>query len=453
MELELPAPFRADGRGLSIDGLSAEDLAERFGTPLYVTSERRVRENARRFTRAFERCWSPFRAHYAVKANPNPALVRILHQEGLGADCASPAEIDIARSAGVPPGDILYTAAYPGERELAHAARVGVGVNLDDPGLLETLLRHGRPPRLLIRLRPDERRAGPEGLALGGAQSKFGSSLDDALRGFAAARRAGIRRLGAHAMIGSNLLDAGAFRPGAELLARAAARLRSELQVRADTLDIGGGFGVPYRPSERPLDLEEVARIVSDALRPSVEPTPRARGEAPTTLVAEPGRYLVADSTVLLARVNHVKRGPPLFVGVDAGMQTLLRPALYGAYHPVYPASPVRPGPWVAGAICGPVCEPKDVLATDRPLPAVQAGDLIAIGIVGAYGYSMAFDYNGWPRPAEVLVRNGTPYVIRTRETARSLTEGCRMPSHLRRLRQKAPEARPRRHVQERGNS
>jgi diaminopimelate decarboxylase len=148
-------------------------------------------------------------------------------------------------------------------------------------------------------------------------------------------------------------------------------------------------------------------------------------------LVAEPGRYVVADAGVLLARVTHVKPGPPRFVGLDAGMQTLLRPALYGAYHPVYPGGAPRPGSPRATAICGPVCEPRDVLAVDRLLPRLEAGDLVAVGITGAYGYAMASPYNGWPRPAEVLVRKGRAFRVRRRETRAALTRDCITPKHL----------------------
>ncbi len=406
----LPEPFGRDSAGLAVDGRPLAELAERFGTPLYVTAGARIRASARRVRAAFAPVWPGYQLLYAVKANNNPAVVRILREEGCGADCSSPDEIRIARRAGVPRDRMLYTAAYPSEAELAFAVDSGVAVNLDDPGLLPRLLRLGRPRALSFRLNPGPTAAGREGLRFSGRRSKFGSPLERALEGYRAARRAGIDRFGAHTMPGSNVLAPGHFAFVGRFLGGAARRIEAATSVPIEFVDAGGGFGVPYAPGERPLDVGSVARLLSEGFR-SVRPGPPR-----PTLMNELGRYLVCDSTVLLTRATHVKGTSPTWVGVDAGMHTLLRPALYGAYHEIYPVAP-RGGARREVNLVGPVCEDTDVVARARRLPPLREGDLLAIGNAGAYGFSMASQYNTRPRPAEVLVEGGAARLIRRRET------------------------------------
>ncbi|MGI0151430.1 MAG: diaminopimelate decarboxylase, partial [Thermoplasmata archaeon] len=406
----LPAPFAQGPEGLTIHGRPVSELADRFGTPLYLTAEARIRENVRRLRRAFEPRWPTYRVLYAVKANSNPAIVRLLREEGCGADCSSPAEIRIARESGVPAGEMLYTAAYPSDDELAAALDGGLAINLDDPGLLDRLLAIGAPERLSFRLNPGPTEAGPEGLRFSGRGSKFGSSLAAALRGYRRARAAGVRRFGVHTMPGSNILQVDHFGSVGRFLGHAARRVAAAVGAPPEFADAGGGLGVPYRPTERPLDLERAAERLTGGL---------IEGGAPRggfELWNEPGRLLVADSTVLLTRVTHVKDGPPRFVGVDAGMHTLLRPALYGAYHEVHPGTPPRPGPTRRTIVTGPICENTDVLARDRRLPTLRPGDLLALGTAGAYGFAMASQYNARPRPAEVLVGPRGARLIRRRE-------------------------------------
>ncbi|MDE1819471.1 MAG: diaminopimelate decarboxylase [Euryarchaeota archaeon] len=435
-ERELPAPFAAEGAELTLEGLSVRELAERFGTPLYVTSEARLRSNARRLRHAFETSWEPFRLLYAVKANNNPEIVRALRSEGCGADCSSPAEIEIARRAGVPASKILYTSVFPREDELAFAVRAGTAVNLDDPALLPRLLSHGTPRALSFRLNPGPTESGPEGLRFSG-ESKFGTKLSRALAAYRTARRSGIHELGMHTMPGSNILNPEHFRLVARFLGRSARVLRRATGASPSFLDMGGGLGVPYRSHELPLDLEAVARGVARELEGSVDRS--------CELWTEPGRYLMADTTVLLTRVTHRKEGRVPFVGVDAGMQTLLRPALYGAYHPMYAATQLGERPARPVHVVGPVCENTDVLARSRRLPALAAGDLLAIGNAGAYGFSMSSQYNTRPRPAEVLVRDGHAVLVRRRETLEDLWSHTGVwepsPSELSRAAASAPGA------------
>jgi diaminopimelate decarboxylase len=413
----LPVPFAMSPAGIRLGSERLEDLAERYGTPLYVSSEERIRERARSVLAAFRARWPDYRLLYAVKANNNPRIVRILREEGCGADCSSPGEIRIAREAGVPTEEILYTAAYPSDIELRAALEADVSVNLDDPALLPRLLSLGRPRAVSFRINPGRTESGREGLRFSGPGSKFGTPLARALTGYRAARAAGIDRFGLHTMPGSNVLRASHFDGLGRFLGRAARRVEAAVGVPLAFVDSGGGFGVPYRPAERALPADRIARGLTHGLRAGL-----GEGALPQ-LWNEPGRFLVCDSTVLLARVTHVKEGARRLVGLDAGMQTLLRPALYGAYHEVYPVSP-RAGAVSAVDLTGPVCENTDMLARGRRLPALRVGDLVAIGQAGAYGYAMSSQYNTRPRPAELLVGPSGPKLIRTRENFEDLVRG-----------------------------
>ncbi len=415
----LPPPFEFAPDGIRVDGLGLADLADRFGSPLYVTSALRIRDNVLRLRSALTTRWPNSRILYAIKANSNPAILRILRELGCGADCSSPAEMVFAQAAGFPRRETLYTAAYPSDAELAGAIEAGVAVNLDHPGLLPRLLRAGRPPLLSFRLNPGRSAAGPEGLRFAGRDSKFGSSLASVRQGLEAAHRAGVRDWGIHTMPGSNILAPDHFGRVGDFLGRAIRSLQRVMGRPPTFADAGGGLGVPYRPTETELNLDlAISRLVL-GLRSAASP-------ADVQLWMEPGRYLVADSTVLLGTVTDTKPGRPAFVGTDAGMQTLLRPALYGAYHAIYPAGPVRPGTRRRVTVTGPICENTDLLGRDRRLPPLEVGDLLAVATAGAYGYSMASPYNNRPRPAEVLVDGGRARLIRRRETTDDLL--CQVP-------------------------
>jgi len=423
----LPMPFERRSGELTLEGLPLREIADTHGTPVYVSSEARIRSNARRVLEAFRGTWPDYRLLYALKANPNPAIVRILRSEGAGADCSSPAEIRIAREAGVAASDCLYTGAYPSDSDLSFALRSGVPINLDDPAMLPRLLALGRPVALSFRVNPGRTSSGPEGLKFAGRTAKFGVPLASALRGLAEARREGVRRFGLHTMPGSNVLDPDHFERVGRFLGRAIRSVRRSSGIDLEFVDAGGGFGVPYRPGEAPLDIGRVAVRLTEGIRGGLGPG--AAGPLPR-LCNEPGRYLLADSTVLLTRVTHIKAGRVPFVGVDAGMHTLLRPALYQAYHPIQTLGP--PGTARATVtVVGPVCENTDVLALRRSLPRLAVGDVIAITNAGAYGFSMSSQYNTRPRPAELLVRDGQAHVIRAPEGFEEIVARTRIPAHL----------------------
>lgn len=411
---------------LYIEGVSAKKISEEFGTPIYVTSEKRIRNNFRRLYKEFSN-GTNFRLYYAVKANSNLAILSILRSEGAWADCSCPAEIYEASLAGFPEDKMLYTGNYNSREELEFALKSGVTINFDDGSIIDKIPTGAVPEAVCFRINPGIGKGGKEGLVFAGPDSKFGSPEDVARYGYKRAKEMGVKRFGIHMMTGSNVLDPRYFPQITEILMNIAGRIARELQIEFEFVNIGGGFGIPYRPDELPLPIDEVAKSVVDVFKAKSEEYKMNNPE----LAVEPGRYLVGDSSVLLARVCHIKTRDKIFVGLDAGMNTLLRPALYGAYHPILVANNLDSKEEVAVNICGQVCENTDMIAKDRLLPSVKEGDLLAIFNAGAYGFSMASQYNNRPRPSEVLISGNQAELIRRRETMSDLISTQLIPPRL----------------------
>ncbi|PSN97737.1 diaminopimelate decarboxylase [Candidatus Marsarchaeota G2 archaeon ECH_B_SAG-C16] len=426
----LMPPLEVGGDGsLTIGGVEIEELAERYGTPLYVTDEGRLRMNYRRLRAAFEKWYPKFRVNYAIKANSNLSVISILRQEGAGADCSNMEEITLARMAGVPSSRIIYTGNYNSDEELREALESGVTVNLDDVDLLPRLLRHGTPEMLSFRVNPGVGAGSHPGLVVGGERSKFGVEEARVIDGYRMAKEAGVRRFGLHMMTGSNVLDPEYFPAATSKLLEIGERITRTLGVEFEFIDIGGGFGVPYRPEDKPLDIERVAEAVCSTVNHHLE---GGGLSGQPYLTVEPGRFLVADTTILIGKVHHVKKtSNQVFVGTDIGMNTLIRPMLYGAYHHIYVLGKNQAELTQTVNITGQICENTDMLAVNRRIPHVEAGDLIVVTTVGAYGFSMSSQYNNRPRPAEVLVKNGEAEIIRQRENVFDLIQKQHIPPRL----------------------
>lgn len=413
---------------LNISGASAVELAEKFSTPLYVMSEDRLRENYRRLNKAFQTRYKRFRLYYAIKANNNIAVVRIIRSEGGYADCSCPEELEIAKEAGFRPAQLMYTGNYQSDAQLKLGLESGAVMNLDDISHLPRLLKYGAPEILSFRINPGLGEGNFKGNVFGGKESKFGIDRRTALKAYAMAKRNGVKRFGIHMMAGSCVLRKDYFPAVTEALMEIAGEIAGKVGVKFEFVNIGGGFGVTYNPSEKELDVEGVAEAVVERFAAACD---EHRLGNPYLFV-EPGRYLVCDAGVLLARVCSIKRTDKTFVGVDAGMNTLLRPALYGAHHAMYVASRLNEKRKQVVNVCGQVCENTDILARDRKLAVCREGDLIAILNAGAYGYSMSSNYNNRGRPAEILVHDGVAELIRERETAGDLMAKMRVPGRLR---------------------
>lgn len=402
-----------EGR-LEIDGVSAEDIASAMGTPVYVYSEKRIRDNYRRISSAFGKKRKRFKANFAVKSNNNLTTLNILRQEGAGADCSCPAEIMLARMAGFGGKEILYSGNYNTDEELKYGLDSGAIINLDDGPLLQRLLKYGRPEVISFRINPGTGKGKYEGLVTAGPDAKFGMMEEEAIAAYRMAKGAGIKRFGLHMMSGSNVLDPEYFPAITERLMDIAARIAEEIGIEFDFIDVGGGFGVPYQEGEHELPIEEVASMVVDSFEGKIASSGKM---GDPVLYIEPGRYIVCDAGVLLATVTHVKKARKNFVGCDAGMNTLLRPALYGAYHEILAADRLNDEKRLTANVTGQICENSDIMGKDRNLPDMKEGDLLAFLNCGAYGYSMASNYNTRTMPAECFIIGGKVFLTRERET------------------------------------
>jgi diaminopimelate decarboxylase len=398
--------------GLMWDGVLLEEAAQRFGTPLYLYSAATMLEAFSAYGQAF--AGIPHRICYALKANASGALLRLLAARGAGADIVSGFELQAAIRAGFPPERIVFAGVGKSEAELEQAVRTGVGhVNAESEDEIARLAAVGsglgRPLRVSLRVNPDiDARSHPY-ISTGLRENKFGVDIKAAPEILRRARTLpGIEVVGLQCHIGSQILD---LRPLGEA-ARALAALSRALLAEGfplETLDLGGGLGVDYDGKGAP-GLAEFAAAVGPAL-----------ADLPLTLLLEPGRSLVAAAGILLTRVLYLKQnGLKRFVIVDAGMNDLLRPALYQAHHRIEPVRP-RPGPVVVSDIVGPVCESGDFLARAREVPPLEPGDLLAVRDAGAYAFVMASNYNLRPRAAEALIEDGTVRLIRRRETFEDL--------------------------------
>ncbi len=393
----------------TIGGCSISDLVQAFGTPLYVYEAERIRHNARRLAGAFRKGWPATEVFYAVKANPNPHVVALITAEGLGADCAAPLEAIIAERAGLSRDRRMYTGNYESRDDLVAAARCGA-INLDDIGSLDRL-PVGYEGVLSFRINPGVGQGSHPGIVTGGPDAKFGIPLEVAKEAYRRAYERGFRRFGIHLMAGSNNRDASFFAEMTRFLCGAIEKAILPLGVAPEYLDIGGGFGIPYRDEEEPLDIELAAHLVAKEL---FDFCVRHRIER-LSLRIEPGRYLVGDAGYLVTRVTAVKNGERRFVGLDAGMNTLLRPALYGAFHRVSVVGKASPAG--LASLCGRLCENTDIFVNNLPFPAVAEGDIVIFHDCGAYCATKAFAYNGRLRPAEVLCENGAARIIARAES------------------------------------
>jgi diaminopimelate decarboxylase len=396
-----------------VDGVSAEALARRFGTPLYVYSARTVRERLEALRGAFR----TRRPHvcYAMKANPCRALAAVLARAGAGADIVSGGELARALRAGFDPKKTVFSGVGKTEEEMAAGLRAGLlTFNVESGEELDALARvAGRLKKrapVSIRLNPDVNARTHPHITTGRAENKFGVETAEALALYGrAARDPRLRVVGVQCHIGSQVTDAEPFRRAARALARVVERLEAR-GIRLEHADIGGGLGITYK-DEKPLPPAALAR----ALEETFEGRPDLR------LLLEPGRWLVADAGILLTKVLYRKKTTKRrFIVVDGAMTDLPRPALYGAWHPVEAVRP-RPGIKRRADVVGPVCETGDFLARERLLPPLERGDLLAVGKAGAYGFSMSSQYNSRPRAAEALVDGGKARLARRRETLKDL--------------------------------
>ena len=400
---------------LFCDDLSLASLAERFGTPTYVYSQSTILRNYERLRGTLARI--PGMICYSVKANSHLRILSLLRQAGAGFDVVSGGELARALRAGAAPDTIVFSGVGKTQDEIDAGLAAGILMfNVESAGELAVIESRARAlekvGRVSIRVNPDVEADTHPYISTGQMIHKFGVPKDEAPELYRrAARSSHLKVQGVACHIGSQIMEVEPFWKALDEILSVARQLAAE-GIAVEVLDLGGGYGISYG-AEPPLDMERMVRGLEERLH-----------EASMRLILEPGRALVGNAGVLMTRVLYVKRSQRKnFVVVDAGMNDLMRPALYGSYHQIVPARGGTAEQLLAD-IVGPLCESGDFFARDRDMPDVRPGDLLAVLTVGAYGFVLSSNYNTRPRPPEVLVHGAGAELIRPRETLENLMAG-----------------------------
>ena len=385
--------------------------AEQFPTPFHLYDEQGIRENARLLNKAFAWCPS-FREYFAVKALPNPAILRILKEEGCGLDCSSATELTLAKVCGFSGEEIILSANAMPPEEFAQARALGAFINLDDISDIDLLRDNGGiPETVCLRYKPGGQFSIGNTIMGNPGEAKYGmtdAQLPEALERLAGL---GVKAFGLHAFLSSNTTDESYFPALAGTLFRLGKKLAGETGLRFAFADLSGGVGIPYRPEEKKTDILAVGEGVRKAYE-EVFP------EGGVGIKTELGRWMTGPFGWLVTRAVHEKKTFKHYIGVDACAVQLIRPAMYGAYHEISIVGREHEPPTETYDITGCLCENNDKFAIDRPMPEIHMGDLLIIHDAGAHGHAMGFNYNGRLRSAELLLRpDGTVVPIRRAET------------------------------------
>jgi len=391
-----------------------EKIIEKYPTPFHIYDARAIRENVRRFLKAFSG-FPEFKEYYAVKACPNPSILRILKELGCGADCSSLAELILSERVGITGENIMFTSNDTPAVEFQKARELGGIINLDDISHIDFLKKHaGIPEVISIRYNPGPRRVGSNVIIGNPEEAKYGFTYEQVFEGFSRLRDLGVQRFGIHSFIISNDIDRSHYLQTARMLFQLAVDVRANTGVRIEFVNLSGGIGIPYRPEQSAVDVEALGREVEGAYDEILRPV----GLHPMKIFAECGRYITGPYGYLVSTVLHKKNIYREYVGLDSCMADLMRPALYGAYHHITVMGKENAPPARVYDVTGSLCENNDKFAVQRELPVIEPGDIVVIHDAGAHGHAMGFNYNGKPRSAELLLEeDGSVELIRRAET------------------------------------
>lgn len=391
-----------------------EEIVAEYPTPFHIYDEAAIRKNAREFYKAFS--WVPggFKNYFAVKALPNPYIMKILKEEGMGADASSLPEILLAEKIGLSGEDIMFTSNDTPAEEFKKAVEIGAVVNLDDFTHLSFLEENaGLPELLCFRYNPGPLKGGnaiighPE-------EAKYGFTREQLFEGYKIAKEKGVKRFALHTMVASNELEGEYFVDTARIIFNLVAEITKEVGITFDFVNLGGGIGIPYTPEQSRVDLEKVSAGIKTAYEEIID----GNGLKPLKVVMESGRMITGPYGYLVSKAIHTKDTYKKYIGVDACMANLMRPALYGAYHHITVVGKENNPLSAKYDIVGSLCENNDKFAVDRELPEINVGDLMVIHDTGAHGHSMGFNYNAKLRSAELLLKeDGSVQLIRRAET------------------------------------
>ena len=391
----------------------AEEIAAAVGTPYYVYDAEGIRNALRGLKNAFS--WCEFKEYYAVKACPNPYILKLIKDCGGGADCSSYTELLLAASVGFRGEDIMFSSNVTPAEDFEAARALGAVINLDDITHIDFLEKHGGiPEKICLRYNPGgnfeisgEIMGSPE-------EAKYGMTRAQIIEAVSILLGKGVKEFGLHAFLASNMQNEDYWPRLAEILFELAADVRDKYGVAVSFINLSGGIGIPYRPEEAPVDIAAVGERVKEVF----ENESKKRGLALPAVKAELGRYMTGPYGILVSRVIHMKHIYREYAGLDACAANLMRPAMYGSYHHITVLGKENDEPDTVYDVTGGLCENNDKFAVNRLLPKIEPGDLVAIHDAGAHGFSMGYNYNGKLRSAEVLLeKDGTWKLIRRAET------------------------------------
>ncbi|MDR1363697.1 MAG: diaminopimelate decarboxylase [Spirochaetaceae bacterium] len=398
-----------------------EAVAERFPTPFYIYDEQAIRENVRRVNAAFS-VFPSYINHFAVKATPNPAILRILREEGFGADCSSLTELLLAEMSGVTGERIMFTSNETPSAEYRKARELGAIINLDDFTHIEFLEKTvGLPEILAIRYNPGPLKLG-NSIIGNPVEAKYGFTREQTLEGLALLKKKGVKRFALHTMVASNELKTDYHIETGRLLFEFAVEIKQKTGISLEFINLGAGVGIPYKPEDTAVNYENLTSALKEVFDEVLTPA----GLAGLGIHTEWGRAVTGPYGWLVTRAVHRKNIYRKYIGVDASMADLMRPAMYGAYHHIT-VSGKEDAPFSeVYDVVGSICENCDKFAVQRNLPAIEAdevsGDMLIIHDVGAHGRAMGFNYNGKLRCGELLLHaDGSVTQIRRKETPADL--------------------------------
>lgn len=395
-------------------------LVKKYPTPFYLYDEKAIRENMREFTKAFS-IFPSFREFYAVKACPNPYILKILAAEGCGADCSSLPELMLSKMSGIEGKKVMFTSNETPAEEYQYAFKEGNIINLDDITHIEYLkkaLGGKLPETMCCRYNPGPAKHGCNSIIGKPEEAKYGMTRGQILEAYKIMKAEGVKHFGLHTMVASNELNPDFFADTAKLVFELAAEIKEKDDVRIEFTDLGGGLGIPYKPGQKKVDCNEIAQKIRKLYDEIIVPA----GLDPLEICWECGRPITGPYGWLVSTAIHEKHIYREYIALDSCMADLMRPGMYGAYHEVSVSGKENAPKDHVYDVVGSLCENCDKFAIQRPLPEINIGDLVIIHDAGAHGRAMGFNYNGKLRAGEILMREDGSFVqIRRRETVDDL--------------------------------
>ena len=390
-----------------------QEIIKKYPTPFHIYDEKAIRKNAREFLKAFN-VLEGFGEFFAVKATPNPFILRILQQEGFGVDCSSYSELVMAEKVGFAGEQIMFSSNDTPAEDMKKAKELGGIINLDDISHIDFLEKvAGIPDMICLRYNPGITRKGNEIIGKP-EEAKYGLTREQMFEAYKILKKKKAKRFGMHTMIISNELHEDYFIETARMMFELAVEVYNKTGVKVEFVNLGGGIGIPYKPEDKPVSYSAIAQGIKKAYDEIIVKNKLS----PIKIFTECGRVITGPYGYLVTTVNHMKHTYKDYVGTDACMANLMRPAMYGAYHHITVSGKETSPKDNAYDVTGSLCENNDKFAINRKLPEIEIGDILVIHDTGAHGFAMGFNYNGKLRSAELLLKpDGSVIKIRRAET------------------------------------